>query len=113
MNIIVVGSRNYATPELFHKALDASGFTMTGLVSSGNIGLDRYLEKYAEKNDIPIYRFSLNKKKYGRGADLFRNMEMVSFADAVIAIWNGKSVNTRLMLEQAFKARLKIYVEMV
>ena len=113
MNIIVVGSRSYATPQLFEKALVASGFTMTGLVSSGNLGLDRYVEKYAEERKIPIHRFSLNRKKYKRATDLYRNMEMVSYADAVIAIWNGRSVNTRLMLEQAYKANLKIYVELV
>lgn len=113
MNIIVVGSRSYSTPELFKQALTNSGFQMTGLVSSGNLGLDRHVEKYAEEHKIPIYRFSLNKKKFGRAADLYRNMEMVSYADAVIAIWNGKSVNTRLMLEQAYRAKLKIYVELV
>ena len=111
MKTIIVGSRNHFDTKWFHKAIENSGFEITGIVSSGMLGIDRLAEQYALERKLPIYRFTMNKKKYGRSADIMRNLQMVNVADAVIAIWDGKAYNAGHILNVAYRNNLRIYVE--
>jgi len=49
----------------------------------------------------------------GRKAGPLRNERMAQNADALIAIWDGKSPGTRDMIARAHKHGLKVYVKTV
>ena len=80
---------------------------ITEVVSGGARGVDKLGEIWAVKNDIPIRLFPANWKEHGRSAGYIRNKEMANYADALIALWDGKSAGTRHMVDLAIKADLK------
>jgi hypothetical protein len=47
---------------------------------------------------------------HGKAAGPIRNKEMADYADALLAIWDGKSKGTKNMIETAEKAGLEVYI---
>ena len=54
------------------------------IVSGGAKGVDSCAREYAEKNKIPLKEFLPDYRKYGRGAPLKRNIEIIEYADGVL-----------------------------
>ncbi len=75
--------------------------------------MDSLAEKWAIENDIPVELYKPNWKRYGRGAGLKRNIEMLEVADALITVWNGKTRGTAHIIREARKRKLKVYVKTV
>lgn len=69
------------------------------LVSGMAKGADMLAYNYAITNNIHIAKFPANWDKYGNSAGYIRNAEMASFANGLIAFWNGKSPGTKHMIE--------------
>jgi hypothetical protein len=61
-------------------------------------GGDMIGEVWAEHNNIPVYPFPANWKKYGRKAGHIRNKLMAAHADFGIGIWDGFSTGTKNMI---------------
>lgn len=76
-----------------------SGFTITEVVSGTARGVDRLGEWWAEEHHIPLIQFPPNWESYGKGAGMVRNKEMAYYADALIAVWDGKSKGTKHMVD--------------
>jgi len=80
-------------------------YTIFELVSGGARGVDKHAEEFAEANGIPIEIIRpinpANKLDY-----LFRNIEIITKADKIIAFWDGKSKGTKFVIDYA-KARGK------
>jgi len=111
MKVIIAGSRNILLSEnQIGMVVDASGFEISEVVSGRAIGIDQAGERYAKKNDIPIKYFSAKWFEYGRAAGYRRNAEMVEYADALIAIWDGESRGTRHTIDLAEKEGLEKHV---
>lgn len=123
MKTIIAGSRTVEDYETVLKAVKASGFQISEVVSGGANGVDKLGERYAEANGIPVKRFPARwndfsepclvrsdkgGRKYNALAGHNRNGEMGRYADALIAIHNG-SPGTRNMIEQAKALNLKIF----
>lgn len=86
------------------------------VVSGGAKGVDSLGEWYANKNNIPIDRYIPDWKPNGifdRGAGHKRNKIMAENAEALIAVWDGKSAGTKNMINNAVKLGLKYYVHKV
>lgn len=66
-------------------------------------------ERWAKERGIPVRQFLPNWED-GRSAGIIRNLEMANYADALIAIWDGKSRGTRHMVEAARANELKVTV---
>jgi len=66
---------------------------------------DAYSEKWAIENAININHFPSNSGNY-----LKRNIEMVNFADEVIAFWDGFSYGTAHTIAQAVKRGIKVEI---
>jgi len=100
MKVIIAGSRNFPTEhsDIIWGSIAASNFDITEVVSGGAIGADRFGEVYAQQNNIPVKKFLPDWNRYGRSAGFLRNWEMANYADALIAIWDGKSNGTRNMI---------------
>ena len=95
MKTIIAGSRTVVDIKIVEKAIWLSGFNISEVVSGGAWGVDALGEKIANRQNISIKMFSADWNKYGRSAGPIRNKEMVKYADALIAVWNGKSKGTK------------------
>lgn len=99
MKIAIIGSRNL-TAENFGEYLPPE---CTEIVSGGAKGIDSCAADYARANGLTLTEFLPDYKKYGRGAPLVRNKQIVDYADLVIAFWNGESKGTRFTVNYAQK----------
>lgn len=109
MKVIIAGSRDIEDYELIDVAVRESGFTVTEVVSGTARGVDKLGEQWAEEYNIPIKRFKPDWS-IGRSAGIIRNTEMVAYADALIAIWDGYSRDTKHMIDYAKSRGLMVYV---
>ncbi|MBE6532268.1 MAG: DUF2493 domain-containing protein [Ruminococcaceae bacterium] len=99
MKIAIIGSRNLTAENL-------GGYLppeCTEIVSGGAKGIDSCAADYARANGLTLTEFLPDYKKYGRGAPLVRNKQIVDYADLVIAFWNGESKGTRFTVNYAQK----------
>jgi hypothetical protein len=63
--------------------------------------VDTLAELWAVENGIPNTRYPADWKRYGRKAGPIRNRLMAENAEALIAIWDGKSRGAMDMIKQA------------
>lgn len=113
MKVIVAGSRGITSYDcVLHAILEAKrrGILVTELVSGTATGVDIIGETIAKEHDIPIVRFPAEWKRYGKAAGYYRNREMAKYADALIAVWDGKSKGTKNMIDLATAFGLKLYI---
>lgn len=109
MKVIVAGSRNIIDKQIVYDAIKDSGFEITELVSGGAIGVDSIALQWAHMNGVKITMFKPDWALYMKQAGLIRNAQMARHADALIAVWDGKSNGTRHMIEKAEEMGLPIY----
>jgi len=112
MKTIIAGSRDCFDTNAVDRAVLGSGFDITEIVSGGCRGADQSGELFAERNGIPVKRFPY-LGQYGRAGGPIRNDQMARYADALIAIWDGRSRGTKNMIDLAKKHGLRVYVHMV
>jgi hypothetical protein len=112
MKIAVVGSRNFPELKLVHDKLDEiiNSRILKGeeifVISGGAIGVDKEVEVYCIKHDVPIEVIRpINKND--KMSYLFRNIEIITKADHIIAFWDGKSKGTEFVINYA-RARGKL-----
>ncbi len=102
MKLLIVGSREITD-------FDISGYVPEGvelIISGGASGVDTIAEKYADKHRISKLILHPNYSKYGKGAPIVRNKQMVDIVDRAIIIWDGKSRGTAQTIEYAKKVGL-------
>ena len=95
MKIAIIGSRNL-TAENLGEYLPPE---CTEIVSGGAKGIDSCAADYARTNGLILTEFLPDYQKYGRGAPLIRNKQIVDYADLVIAFWDGKSKGTKFTVD--------------
>ena len=129
MKVIIAGSRSILSLQTVKDAIFSSGFeNMIDLVVSGGAhGVDQLGEMYARSKNIPIRRFipnwndvsgkpksqiryTKNKRPYWILAGYKRNEQMAEFSDALIAVWDGKSRETKHMIDMAVRCGLKVFI---
>lgn len=113
MKVIIAGSRNIVDYEVVKEAIEESQFTLKTIVSGGAKGVDALGEKYADEMNIPLHIYFADWNTHGRAAGPIRNRKMAENADALIAIWDGKSRGTKNMIETAQKLKLFVYVKTI
>ena len=107
---IIAGSREGATYKDVKQAFDSCGWEVTTIISGGARGVDYLGKQLADELNIPVERYPANWSKYGRGAGPIRNSLMADNADALIAVWDGKSKGTLNMINTARKKGLKVFI---
>lgn len=85
MKIAVIGSRGLKVNDL-GKYLPVG---VTEIVSGGARGIDTCAREYAGANGLKLTEFLPDYKRYGRGAPLKRNLQIIEYADEVLAFWDG------------------------
>ena len=99
MKVAVIGSRELKVNNL-EKYLPEE---VTEIVSGGARGIDTSAREYALKNNIKLKEFLPEYEKYGRSAPLKRNMQIIDYADMVLAFWDGKSKGTKFVIDSCKK----------
>jgi hypothetical protein len=112
MRVIIAGSRDYNNYDTLLEAIEEAQFDITEVVSGGAKGVDRMGEEYAVILNKPLHIYEADWERHGRAAGPLRNKKMAENADALIALWDGKSRGTRNMIETAEKHGLLIYVKL-
>lgn len=113
MRTIIAGSRNICDPLLLENAVANSGFEISEVISGGAVGVDTLAIGYAIDNTIPLRLMEADWHRYGKSAGFVRNEQMARVADALIAVWDGRSKGTFHMIRTAKLYHLKIHVERV
>lgn len=96
MKLAIIGSRSITSYPL--EGVIPAG--VTEIISGGARGVDAIARQYAMDNSIPFTEIRPDYARYGRGAPLRRNEEIVARADMVLAIWDGQSRGTAYTIAQ-------------
>lgn len=114
MKVIIAGSRGINSYDVVDNAIRQSGFNITEIVHGNCVNSpDMIGDLWARVHDVPIKKFPANWNEYGKSAGLIRNKEMAQYADALIAVWNGKSKGTKHMIDYAKQNGLEVYIDML
>ena len=90
MKVAIIGSRNLQVQDLGMYMPEG----VTEIVSGGARGIDRCAARYAHTHGLKLTEFLPDYEAYGRGAPLKRNLQIIDYADMVLAFWDGKSTGT-------------------
>ena len=111
MKVIIAGSRTITSYLTVVTAFQECPFgPATEIVSGGAIGVDKLGERIATEWELDLVIFKPNWKKYGKAAGFLRNQKMGDYADALIAVWDGKSRGTKQMIEYMESLNKKVYI---
>ena len=110
MRTVIAGTRGCEDIRLLFAAVASCGWFPTTVLSGCARGADRLGERWAAMFRVPVERFPADWQRDGRRAGVFRNRQMASRADALIALWDGKSPGTEHMIHAAHQEGLCVYV---
>lgn len=110
MKVIVAGSRDGFVAKNVFEAIEESNFIITKVVSGTARGVDKDGEYYAKCNKLPVKQFPADWSTYGKRAGFIRNMAMANYADALVAVWDGKSKGTKHMIDTMKALNKPVYV---
>lgn len=113
MKTIIAGGRTVTDYSLVLKAVKESGLSISAVISGGATGVDSLGERYAKEKHLPLEVYPAEWKKYGTSAGPIRNRKMAENAQQLIALWDGKSIGTKNMIDTAKELNLTVYVKMI
>lgn len=111
MKVIIAGGRDLTDYEVCLRGVENAGFDITEVVSGHARGADALGEQFAQETGLTLKVFPADWEKHGRAAGPIRNNAMASYADALIALWDGTSRGTNHMITQAQKLGLPVHIE--
>lgn len=106
MKLAIIGSRNLRVQNLGDYLPEG----VTEIVSGGAKGIDSVAAEYAREQGIPLTEFRPDYARYGRGAPLKRNEQIVGYADEGLAFWDGASRGTLHTVECFRRAGKRVRV---
>lgn len=109
MKVAIVGSREVDLSRLsWLEALVPKD--CTAIVSGGARGVDQMAWEIAQRKGITCIELLPDYGRFGRGAPLVRDREIVKEADLVLAVWDGASRGTWYVMEQCRKTQTTLQV---
>ena len=101
LRVIIAGSRDIISPATVATAVQSSCLQpyIIEVVSGGARGVDKLGEAWARLHGVPVRVFPADWARYPRTAGRLRNTEMAHYADALIAVWDGRSPGTKHMID--------------
>ncbi len=108
MKTAVIGSRSIIiSKEELQKYIPKN---TTEIVSGGAKGVDTTAKEFAIANNLKMQEFLPDYKKYKKAAPLKRNLQIIEYADCVIALWNGKSKGTQFVINKCHELNKPITI---
>lgn len=106
MKVAVIGSRGLTVKNLG----DYLPEDVTEIVSGGARGVDTSAREYAHSHCIMMTEFLPDYENFGRSAPLKRNIEIIKYADIVLAFWDGKSRGTKYVIDNCKKLNVPVKI---
>ena len=106
MKVAVIGSRSLTVQNLGEYLPQ----DVTEIVSGGAKGIDTCAREYAQREGLKLTEILPDYQRYGRSAPLRRNLEIIRYADEVIAFWDGYSKGTKFVIENCRKQNKRVTV---
>ena len=100
MKVAIVGSRGLSVED-FSPYLPPE---TTEIISGGAKGIDQCAAAYAVAHGLTLTEFKPDYRRYGKGAPLKRNLEIVDYADHVLIFWDGTSRGSRFVINTCEKS---------
>lgn len=100
MKVGVIGSRGLVVRDLGRYLPENT----TEIVSGGARGVDSSAAQYALANGLKLKEFLPDYELYGKRAPLMRNLEIIAYADLILAFWDGRSKGTLFTVQRCRKA---------
>lgn len=72
--------------------------------------MDALGEQWAYQNHRQLIIFPADWDTYGRSAGIRRNIQMATWSDAAIILWDGISKGSQHMAEEARRQGLEVFV---
>jgi hypothetical protein len=113
MRTIIAGSREFYSYKYFLEVMNKIPWKPTVILSGHAYGVDRMGEQWANENNIPLEVYPAEWDKYGKRAGYLRNAQMAEKAEALVAVWDGKSKGTKIMIDIAKRKNLNTYVDIM
>lgn len=105
----VVGSRDFDRLDVVAEVI--KGLPRNSIVVSGGArGVDQAAEQAALDCGLPVIVHRPDWDRFGRGAGIIRNGQIISDSDVVIAFWDGESKGTLDSMRKAQKQCLPLTV---
>lgn len=109
MKLAIIGSRGLWVENLGNYLPPG----VTEIVSGGAKGIDSCARQYAQEHGLKLTEFLPDYRRYGRGAPLKRNLEIIDYADQVLAFWDGNSSGTKHVIDKCNKQKKKVTVHLL
>ncbi len=106
MKVAVIGSRGLIVDDL-GKYLPEN---TTEIVSGGARGVDTSARNYARSHNIKLTEFLPDYDSYGKRAPLLRNLQIIDYADVVLAFWDGESRGTWFVIDNCKKRNVPVRI---
>lgn len=106
MKLAIIGSRSLTINNLE----DYFPENTVEIISGGAKGIDSCAKMFALKHSLKYTEFLPRYNLYGRYAPLRRNLEIISYADMVLAFWDGKSRVTKFVIDNCKKINKPIRI---
>lgn len=115
MKTIIAGSRTIQSYQVVLDAINSAPFKdqITEVFSGMATGPDIFGFRWAMENKKPVRQFLPDWKKLGKPAGIIRNVEMATYADAAIIVWDGSSTGTGHILKYFKKLDPPVLVHLV
>ena len=110
MKTIIAGSRTFIDYTVLSLIMDKIHWKPTLIISGGARGVDKLGERYAKENNIPLEIVPAKWDLYGKKAGYIRNKIMAEKGEALVALWDGESRGTKMMIELAKSIGLVVKV---
>lgn len=112
MKTIIAGSRTATERHTFMALMSCEWRESITIVLCGmaESGADLHGKAWAIANKIPVEDYPANWAVNGRAAGPIRNQQMVDHADALIAVWDGKSSGTADVIRRARREGITVHV---
>ena len=102
MRVAVVGSRSLMVKDV-GEYLPAG---TTEIISGGAKGVDASARRWAKQQGMPMMEYLPDYRRWGRGAPLRRNDEILARADYAVIFWDGISRGTAYMIRCCMEERI-------
>jgi len=126
MRTIIAGGRDIHDPDILERAIAACPWKITEVVTGGATGVDQMGSDWARKHGLfqvqhcanwgyvdrpgAVIRTRWDGKQYDAAAGHVCNRLMAQDASALLAVWDGQSKGTKNMIEEARKAKLRVFI---
>ena len=109
MKVAVIGSRGLSVSDLGRYLPENT----TEIVSGGAKGVDTSAREYALSHGIKLTEFLPEYTRFGRSAPLKRNITIIEYSDIVLALWDGKSRETKFVIDNCRKLGVEVRVYII